>query len=344
MSVLGTVKSKKFKLLMLAVTGFTSIFLLLLASICIGPAEINWTEALSIIIRKINGVSIKDSAEIIVINLRLPRFIEAVMIGSSLSIAGAYMQALVRNPLVDPYILGVASGAAFGASLTFVVGLPFTLMFLPISAFIGALIAFIITLVLAEMAGGTPLSIVLSGIAVSTGFSAAVTLLLFFSEEKTHGLLLWLFGSLTLSSWREVAVLTPVFLFGVIFSLLEARALNCLLMGEEQAIQLGINVRKLKIAILMVSSLLTAIPVSFAGIIGFVGLIAPHIARMTVGGDHRLMLPAALIFGSLILTSADLAAKSLVMPIELPIGSLTAAIGTPFFIYLLLKTRGKYVL
>ena len=334
------VQAKKHRLLLLSLLGVAVIFLILITSLSLGPVNVEWQDILSVLLNV--GSTTFDGEKDIILNIRLPRAIEAISIGASLSIAGAVMQTLVRNPMADPFILGVSSGAALGAISVFTTDIPFGLLLLPICAFIGGIIAFSITLILSRLAGATPIAVILSGIAVSTAFSSIVTLLLFLNPERSHMGILWLFGSLSLSSWQEVRMILPCSIFGIALALLRARTLNVMLMGEEQAQQLGVNVDRLKCEMMILSAFLTGVSVSFTGIIGFIGLVCPHISRMIVGGDHRLLLPASIISGSIILSLADLAARVVAMPLELPLGALTAVIGVPFFVYLLIKSRGKY--
>lgn len=329
-------RQKKNRLIILVLTGLTIMTILGITSLCIGPASIGLEETIRVLL----GADTEGGLRNVIMNIRLPRVLSAMIIGMALSIAGMVMQALLRNPLVDPYILGISSGSALGAVMTLLMGA--SLLFIPITAFIGGMISFGAALALSRLAGGTPLSVVLSGIAINTGLTSILTLLIYFSGEKGHYVILWLMGSLSISKWQGVSILSSVILIATIYISLRVRELNIILLGEEHAIQLGINITRLRYEMFILVALITSVSVSYAGIIGFIGLISPHICRMMIGGDHRLLLPASAIVGLNILVAADLVARTIRMPMELPLGAITSMIGAPFFIYLLIKTRGRY--
>jgi len=337
-ALLTILKRKKNRLVILIASGLITLTFLGIISLCIGPAYIGFQETVQAILDS----NYKSNIRNIVVNIRFPRLLNAIIIGAALSVAGMVMQALLRNPLVDPYILGVSSGAALGAAAMFLIG-P-SLLYIPIAAFLGGLLAFGATITLSKLAGGSPLSVVLAGIAVGTGLSSVLTLLIYFSEEKGHHIILWIIGSLSMSKWQEVNILSPIVTIAVIYVSLRVRELNAALLGEEHAMQLGVNVNRLKYEMFIIVALITSISVSFSGVIGFIGLVSPHICRMIVGGDHRLLLPASIIVGANMLLAADLAARTIKMPIELPLGAIISIIGVPFFIYLLIKTRGRYAI
>lgn len=331
-------KQKKNRLIILVLMGLIILIMLGITSLCIGPANIGFKETICILL----GMDVEEGLKNIVINIRLPRVLSAMIIGMALSIAGMIMQALLRNPLAEPYLLGISSGSALGAVITLLIDI--SLLFIPIIAFIGGMLSFGATLALSKLAGGTPLSVVLSGIAINTGLTSILTLLIYFSGEKSHYVILWLMGSLSTSRWQGVIILSFVTLVALIYVSLRVKELNAILLGEEHAIQLGINVTRFKYEMFILVALITSVSVSYAGIIGFIGLISPHICRMMIGGDHRLLLPASAIVGLNILVAADLAARTIKMPMELPLGAITSMIGAPFFIYLLIKTRGRYAI
>ncbi|MFP4546261.1 MAG: FecCD family ABC transporter permease, partial [Methanomassiliicoccales archaeon] len=263
-----------------------------------------------------------------------------------LSVAGVVLQAIIRNPLVDPYITGVSSGASLGAALALAGGVTLfgsMTLSLPIAAFVGASSAFLFTILLAESSGGRPISYVLAGVVVGIGLSSFTTILMAFAGDKVHGLLFWLFGSFTPVDWGNVCY---IFLPALALSLgvaLYARELNLVLLGDEQARQLGLQVKKFKRAMMVLTSLLTSFCVAFTGIIAFLGLIVPHISRILIGGDHRLLLPVSFILGANILLVGDIVARVAMKPMELPIGAIISMIGAPFFAYLMIRRGRTYV-
>jgi iron complex transport system permease protein len=276
---------------------------------------------------------VPDTAETIVRGLRLPRIVLAAVVGFALAAAGTVMQGFFRNPMADPSIIGVSSGAAVGAVA--VIALPFALPFgLQAAAFLGALAtAFAVYLVATEN-GSTPVAtLLLAGVAIQTFLGAVISYLLLQSGESLEEAVLWLMGHLYNSSWGEVEATLPVAVLGFLVLLAYAREMNVLLLGEEDAHTLGIEVERTKRLLLGVASVVTAVAVAVAGVIGFVGLIVPHIMRLLVGPDHRVLLPASALGGATFLVLADTLARA--GPEQLPVGIVTAAVGAPFFLYLL---------
>jgi len=274
----------------------------------------------------------------LVLELRLPRAITAFATGGLLALAGALMQVLLRNPLADPYILGVSGGAAVGALLSLLLGVAG--FWVSGSAFLGALVSMLIVFVLAHGRGGwTPTRLLLTGIVVAFGWGAAISLLLVLSDDASlRSMLFWLMGDLSYrsSGWLPLAVVIA----GLAICLPFARHLNVLARGETLAEALGIAVRPFTIAIYIAASLFTAVAVTEAGAIGFVGLVIPHMLRLISGSDHRTLLPGAVLLGGSMLMLADTLARSIVAPQQLPVGVVTAAIGVPLFLYLLNRARG----
>ncbi|MGH8282429.1 MAG: FecCD family ABC transporter permease [Gammaproteobacteria bacterium] len=274
----------------------------------------------------------------LVLELRLPRAITAFATGGLLALAGALMQVLLRNPLADPYILGVSGGAAVGALLSLLFGLAG--YWVSGSAFLGALVSMLIVFVLAHGRGGwTPTRLLLTGIVVAFGWGAAISLLLVLSSDASlHSMLFWLMGDLSYRSngWLPLIVV----IVGLAVCMPFARHLNVLARGETLAEALGIAVRPFTVAIYIAASLFTAVAVTEAGAIGFVGLVIPHMLRLISGSDHRSLLPGAVLLGGSLLMLADTLARSIVAPQQLPVGVVTAAIGVPVFLYLLNRARG----
>ena len=341
------VRQKILRLVMVTVIGLSTLFILFILSLTLGPVEMSFSEALTSFINVLkNGGRVSNINELIVYHIRLPRAICVIGVGIGLSIAGAVMQAIIRNPLVDPYITGVSSGAAFGVCLVMFAGItivkiPFYTI--PLAAFLGALLAFLLTMFLAEASGGMTLSYVLAGVIVGIAFSSFTTIFLVLGGEKLHGALFWLFGSFAYVSWKVVWIIFVPSLSLSIIVLLYARELNVILLGDEQAMQSGLDVHSFKRLMIIITSLLTSVCVAFTGIIGFLGLVVPHIARILMGSDHRILLPTVMLVGANVLMIADIIARTVLKPVELPVGAITSLIGVPFFVYLLIKRGREYV-
>ncbi len=320
-----------------------------IAALCIGPTEIlsipQMFSSLASAIAK--GGQNLNIDEMLVYDSRLPRTIAAIAVGMGLSVAGAMYQAIIRNPLVDPYIMGVSAGAGTAAIAVIAFDFTFFGLFTPHSiyltaftAIVGGLVAFACTMFLAEKAGGTTNSYVLSGVVIGLVFSAIQTIMLVFAGSQVTSALLWLFGSFSNVTWNQVwLVLIPVVVISMI-SLRWAKEFNLVLLGEDQAKQMGLNVRRFNRVMLIIASILTSFCVAFVGIIGFVGLVIPHLCRMILGGDHRLVLPASMAFGGALMLFTDIVSRTVLPGQELPVGAITTLIGVPVFAYLLVK-RGK---
>ena len=315
-------------LIMLLVLAFLSLFV---GSSYIGPVEI-W----QFLFTKSN---ITNSTEIILSEIRLPRIILSFIVGAGLAVAGAVFQGIIRNPMVDPYIIGISAGAGTGVMLALFLGIEiviFNFSSLPAFAFLGAVLTVALVYQLARVGNKLPvLTFLLAGVAVSFILNSLMSFLMVIRTENLQQLVYWLMGSLAGASWSDIKMITPYFLIALITILYYLKDLNILLLGEESAAHLGLNVEKLKIILLSAASLLTASVVSVSGSIGFIGLVVPHIARMTIGPDHRRLIPLAAIFGGAFLMIADTFARTVMAPIELPVGIITALAGGPYFIYLL---------
>jgi iron complex transport system permease protein len=283
------------------------------------------------------------TTETIILEIRLPRVILAGLVGAALALAGATYQGLFRNPLADPYLIGVAQGAALGAVVGFLLpfdwhGMGFGII--PILAFSGALFSVAVVYSLARVGKTLPMTtLILAGVALGALWGSIVSYLIITSGEKIHGIIFWLMGSFALSEWSEVKVVLPYVVVGVVIILLYARSLNIMQLDEEQAQQLGINVEKVKLVLLAAATLITAAAVSFVGTIGFVGIIIPHAVRLIWGPDHRFLLPLSVLTGAVFLILADLVARTVLAPVEIPIGVITAICGAPFFLYLLRRRK-----
>lgn len=301
-----------------------------------------------------------DFYQTVVLQLRLPRIVLAGLIGCSLAIAGAIMQALFRNPMADPYILGLSSGAALGAGAT--LALPVTTwtfaalgvtymvtsssILLPFLTFTGSLLTILMVFNIARTGGKVNTdTLLLSGIAVSAFLGALVMFLLFMAGHQFRSLFFWMLGGFSASTWGQVIIVAPAVMVGMAITMLFSRDLNLLLTGEETARHLGMEVEKVKWQLLLLASLLTGVSVAFAGIIGFVGLIIPHMIRIMVGPDHRFLVPASGLAGAIFLIWVDTIARTVMAPTELPVGIITAMSGGPFFLYLLKTSRkgGRWI-
>lgn len=283
----------------------------------------------------------------IILQVRLPRVVLAVLVGSSLSTAGTVLQGLFRNPLADPYLLGVSSGAALGATVAIVAG--FTWQFsgfgaVPLAALAGALFSLWLVYRLARVGGKLPVfTLLLAGVAVGSFLTALVSWLVFWGQEKIHQAVFWLMGGFSARDWGDVALCLPYVAVGLTVCLAWARELNLMLTGEEAAAQLGVNVERAKLVLVVAAALLTAASVAVGGLIGFVGLVVPHIMRIVVGPDHRVLLPASALGGAVFLAAADVVARTVLAPAEVPLGIVTALTGGPFFMYLLRRKGGSAV-
>jgi iron complex transport system permease protein len=313
----------------------------------VGSVQIPFSTACQILFSKLPLVSIaptwSGTLETIILDIRLPRVILAGLVGGALALAGATYQGLFRNPLADPYLIGVAQGAALGAVIGFLLPSPWHGIgfgIIPLLAFVGALVSTAIVYTLARVGKTLPVTtLILAGVALGALLGSIVSYLIISSGEKMHGIVFWLMGSFSLSQWSEVMVVLPYVVVGVVVILLYARPLNVMQLDEEQAQQLGVNVERLKLILLAAATLITAAAVSFVGTIGFVGIIIPHAVRLVWGPDHRFLLPLSVLSGAIFLILADVIARTILAPTEIPIGVITALVGAPFFLYLLRRRQ-----
>lgn len=339
----------KHRLKFIIVIGAILTFAAFTLCLCVGSTSIeNPVEAYSALFSAISkgGVGL-DSLETTIYVSRLPRTIAALAVGIGLSVAGCIYQAIIRNPLVDPYIMGVSSGAGVAAIAVIAFDFTFFGMFsshsiflTAITACIGGLIAFACTMLLAEKSGGSAINYVLSGVVIGLAFSAVQTIMLTMAGNKLSNALSWLYGSFAEVTWSQVGIIVFLAVFLSLVPLIWAKELNLVLLGEDQARQMGLNVRRFNRWMLILASILTSVCVAFCGVIGFVGLVIPHLCRMILGSDHRMVLPASICFGGVMLMLADLLARTGYYGMELPVGAITTVIGIPVFAYLLIK-RGR---
>lgn len=289
-----------------------------------------------------------STAGTIIMQLRLPRIITGGLVGACLATAGVIYQGIFRNPMADPYIIGAMSGASLGAALVFVLGLGisiFGLNTLQIFAFFGSLVTVLFVYTISKKGSNVPVTmLLLTGIAITYFQSAIVTFLqTIASQSVLHGLTLWFIGSITdLHGWGDVWSVFPFLIIGFIIAYLYSRDLNIFALGEDQARHLGVEIEKVKMILLICATLMTAAAVSISGLIGFVGLIIPHLTRLVVGPDHRILLPTSAMVGAAFLMASDSIARVIMGATETPVGVITAFVGGPFFIYLLRRKSKGY--
>lgn len=278
--------------------------------------------------------------ESIIILVRLPRVLLALLVGASLAVAGVAAQAIFKNPMADPYILGVSSGASVGAAFVIVLGFSVFAGSVQAGAFVGAMLAAVLVFTIARTGNKIPVeTLILSGVAISAFFSAVTSFLMYISGRSLQHIVYWVMGAFWNAGWSDVYLMLPFAVLGSLAILAFSRDLNVLLLGDESAAHLGTNVGGIKVGMLALTSLIAAAAVSVSGIIGFVGLVIPHMMRILVGPDHRILVPSSVLMGAMFMVSADTFSRMIVQPTEIPVGIITALIGAPFFIYLLIRKK-----
>ena len=325
-----------------------SLFFLFLLSLKIGSYKISWPMLANIL----SGDSSEPLLTHVIRQIRLPRAFAALVTGAALGCAGAAMQNVLRNPLASPFTLGVSQGAACGAAFAIIVlgaGLPTAADIIPpclapyiivLAAFVGALLTVAVLTMLAYFRDISPESMILAGVALSAFFGAVTMLLQYFATDiEVAGTVFWTFGDLGKARWRDLFLMTALLLPALLYLWRQGWSFNALLWGDETAISLGVKVGSLRLLTLIIAALLAAVTIAFLGIIGFVGLIAPHLMRPLVGQDYRYLIPYSALAGAVLLLAADLLARVVMAPIVLPVGILTSFAGAPLFLYLLARNR-----
>lgn len=323
----------------------------LVSVICLqfGAEAIGFTQAIQILFKAFQqgqaGIESAGPAGIILMQVRLPRVLLAFMVGACLASVGVGLQALLRNPLADPYVLGISSGAALGASVAILLGLTGSVLAfsaLPLCAMVGGLLSVLVVYRIAASYGYLPMhTLLLAGVILNAIFSALVMFVTSIMEpNRSFGMMSWLMGTLTAPDYPALLVLAGYLLVGILVLFRQASSLNLLTLGEEAARSLGVEVDTVKKTVFFTSALLTGAVVSVSGMIGFIGMVIPHAIRMTTGADHRLLFPASALVGGMFLMAADTVARTLLAPGEIPVGVVTALAGGPFFIYLLMARKG----
>ena len=326
-----------------------ALLVVLVLGVAAGSVAVAPGDTLGILLQRVLGLPVPTTwtpaAETIVVDLRLPRVLTAMVVGLGLAVAGVTFQGLLRNPLADPYVLGTASGAALGAAIAVI--LPVRTLVLEFGllhglAFLGALGAVFVVYRLSRVSGLSPLtSLLLTGYAVGSLLAAGLAMAMYVSGAGLRQIFAYLLGGFDAASWLRLATAAPLILGASIFIAVRARALNGLLLGEETAAHLGVDVRRERAILLGLGSLVTAAGVAVSGLIGFVGLVVPHVVRLLVGPNARLVLPLSALFGAILMVLADLAARLLG---DIPVGVVTAVVGAPFFLFLLRRARAGYEL
>ncbi|HCG9608452.1 TPA: iron ABC transporter permease [Vibrio parahaemolyticus] len=332
---------------LITLSGFLAF--IAIASITVGPMNISFTDSLRGLIGAHSELA--PHIQLVINEIRLPRTILCMFIGAILAICGVVMQGLFRNPLAEPGIIGVSAGAALGGAFAIVVFAEFSqnhpqlmnLAALPLFAFLGGALTTVLVYWLGTNKFGTSVTIMLlAGVAISALSGAAIGFLNFSADDQMlRDLTLWSMGSLAGANWAGIGLASVTLVVLLFWFHKKAMSLNALLLGESEARHLGVPVQKLKRQLILLSAVGVGVTVSICGAIGFIGLVIPHLGRMLAGPDHRTLLPISALLGALLLTSADMIARVLLAPAELPVGIVTALIGAPFFIYLLFQQKGK---
>ena len=318
-----------------------------LLAVSLGSVDIPLGTVVRILLSRVPGLAIErswpETWDQIIWQIRLPRVVLAGLVGATLAFSGAAYQGVLRNPLADPYLIGVAAGAGLGAGIVIVSSVPYafhTLSLLPPAAFVGALLAVGLSYSLARSNGSVPtVTLILAGVAVSSIATAVTSFLILANNERAVTLLAWLMGGFNTSTWEKVGIVAPYAALGAAVVLAHGRLMNVLQLSEEEAQQLGVPVERVKLLLVVAASLATAAAVSVSGLIGFVGLIVPHAVRLAQGHDYRRLVPVSMLAGGTFLILADLAARSLLSPTEVPVGVITAMAGAPFFLWLLRRQK-----
>ena len=324
----------------------TAIVLIAVAafSVTMGSTDIPVMDVFKIFLSKLyplgTAMDYPASMYTILFDIRLPRILMAGLVGAALAVAGAAYQGMFHNPLADPYLTGVSQGAALGAVIGFLIPAAIPSIYIPVLAFTGAILCAMSVFFIARTGKVVPITtLILGGVAVGAFLSSITSYLITVSGNKVHSIIFWLLCTFSMADWNSVAIIAPYIAGGIIVIMVFARPLNIMQLDEEQAQQLGINVERVKLVILLAATISTAAAVCFCGTIGFVGIIVPHAIRIIFGPDYRLLLPMSMLTGAGFLILADTASRTLLSPTEIPVGVITALIGAPFFLYVLKKRK-----
>ena len=315
----------------------------ILIAASIGVVKIPFPNIIKIILSQLGLADASELAhtEVVTIwELRLPRILMSLTAGAALAICGAVFQSIFRNPICDPYILGISSGASLGAATAFILGWDAFLFGITLPALVTALLTLLVIMGIARLSRQkTTHTLLLTGIAINFLISAVITLLMVVNQKEMHKIIFWTMGSCAGTTWNDILFLLPFLIVIAIVLLYYAKDLNIMQLGTDTAQTLGVNVKAVTYITLITSSLLIAVVVAICGVIGFIGLIIPHAVRLMVGSDNRRVFSYSLLLGALFLLIADTLARTIAIPAELPVGSITAIAGAPYFIFLLLKKQ-----
>lgn len=348
---LSVLSARRWVVTMLTLAGAS--LLVMIASLRFGAEEIGFADSVRIFLQALRyreaGIDSLGSSGVILLQVRLPRVLLGFMVGGSLAAVGVGLQALLRNPLADPYVLGISSGAALGAAVAILFGIGTTVLAistLPLCAFVGGLMAIVIVYRVAASYGRLPIhTLLLAGVILNAILSALIMFITSIMDpNRSFGMMFWLMGTLTAPDYPAMVVLVLYLVVGGSILLWQTQSLNLLTLGEESARSLGVEVETVKKTVFFTSALLTGAVVSVSGMIGFVGMVIPHAVRMVIGADHRLLLPASALVGGTFLVAADTVARTVLAPAEIPVGIVTALGGGPLFIYLLLYRKSGLAL
>ena len=318
-------------------------FLLVIGAISMGAANIKpydvFMEILKLIpyIGEYIDTTSANTNFLILFMIRMPRMIMASVVGMGLAVVGTAFQSLFKNPMADPYVLGISGGAALGAALAIATHLPPTLF-----AFMGAVVTTVMVYLIVQVRGrAATVYLLLVGSAIGFLTSSLISIIMVFNQEKASRIVFWMMGSFNASSWENIYIAAPVVLIGTIIIYFFHKDFNLMLTGEETAKSLGVETEKLKKLIIIIASLMIAVSVSFSGLIGFVGFLVPHMARIIVGPNNKVLIPFSALGGAIFLLLSDTIGRTIAAPGELPVGAVTALIGSPYFIYLLIKMKKR---
>jgi iron complex transport system permease protein len=327
---------------------FIALLVTMVISVSLGAGSPRFNEAINVILNKLFPSFVDSGSkitQIIILELRLPRIALAIIAGAGLAASGAVMQGVLRNPLVSSYILGISSAAGFGAALAIVfsVGIlaQYSNYIIVVNAFFFSFLAMVLVLGIARIRGISSETVILAGVAIGFLFSALLSLIQFLApeHEAIRAVVFWLLGSFQKASWENVLITIPIVLFSVLLMMKQSWDLNVMSLGEDVATSIGVNSKRVILSSMVLGTLATAAIISFTGVIGFIALISPHLARMLIGSDHRFLLPCCTVIGACLLLAADTVARTVMPPVEFPVGIITSLLGVPFFIYLLLSRR-----
>jgi iron complex transport system permease protein len=331
---------------------FMALLITIVISVSLGAGSPRFNEAAQVILSKLFPFLGVDPGpqitQTIILEIRLPRVVLAIIAGAGLAASGVAMQGVLKNPLVSPYILGISSAAGFGAALAIALGIGVVTQYggymVVANAFIFSILAMLMVYGIARLRGVTPESVILAGVAVGYLFSAMLSLIQFIAPEHAavRAVVFWLLGGLSTATWENMLVILPIVLVAIALIMRYSWDMNVMSLGEEVAMSIGVNSRQVLLICMALATLATASIVSFTGVIGFICLVSPHIARMMIGSDHRFLLPCSIVLGACLLLCSDTLARLVLMPSEVPVGIVTALIGVPFFLYLLLSSRRQF--